>query len=260
VVYKFVPGAGITGVAVDLCASGYDTKVYVYNSSMVVIACNDDFCPGFRSYIGNVAVTPGATYYIIIDGYGGSCGAYSMTVTPPAPPCVLECAPGAMIEGEPTCYSGYVDVYNGGCNTTPFPVFQIIEPTCADITICGTTGVFMMNTLTYRDTDWFQLDITAQSYICLSGDSEVPTYFFILDGRSGCGGAAIVALGTCGPCLPVADVCWTCDPGTWWMWAGPQSWDLGYLCGSLFNMTISGYGGLTPTESTTWGTIKNLFN
>ena len=37
VVYKWVATAGGTGaISVDLCASTYDTKVYVYNSSMAM--------------------------------------------------------------------------------------------------------------------------------------------------------------------------------------------------------------------------------
>ena len=79
-VYKWVATAGGTGaITVDLCASTYDTKVYVYNSSMAVIACNDDYC-SYQSFIANVPVTTGATYYIVVDGYGGSCGNYNMLV------------------------------------------------------------------------------------------------------------------------------------------------------------------------------------
>ena len=80
VVYAWVATAGGTGaITVDLCASVYDTKVYVYNSSMAVIACNDDYC-SFQSIVSNVPVTVGATYYIVVDGYGGSCGTYNMLV------------------------------------------------------------------------------------------------------------------------------------------------------------------------------------
>ena len=139
-------------------------------------------------------------------------------------------------------------------------MFQIIDAT-GHITICGTTGVYPMDTTTYRDTDWFQMDITTSSYICLSGDAEVPFYFFIIDGRGGCSTSTIVAYGVAGACAPIADLCYTCDPGTWWAWVGPNAWDPSFVCGSLYNLTISGYGYPgTPAESTTWGTIKNLFN
>jgi hypothetical protein len=262
VVYKWIATVGGTGsaptgaITVDLCASTYDTKVYIYDGSMAVIACNDDYC-SFQSQVSNVPVTAGNAYYIVIDGYGGSCGTYNMTVSE-YQPCVLSCRPGAILEGEPTCYDGYNDVYNGGCNSVPFPVFQIIEPLDDDITICGTTGVFPMDTTTYRDTDWYQLDISWYGYICLSGDAEVPSYFFIIDGRGGCSTSAVVAYGLAGPCAPVSDICYSCDPGTWWAWAGPRSWDLSFACGSLYNLTISHYGW-SPVEPTTWGRVKGMF-
>ncbi len=257
VVWKFTAPSTMA-ITVDLCASTYDTKVYVYNSSMVEIACNDDYC-SFQSIVQNVPVTAGGIYWIIVDGYGTSCGNYNMVVSE-YQPCTLTCPPGCIIEGEPICYDGYNDVYNGGCNTTPFPVFQIINPSSSDITICGTTGVFPMDTLMYRDTDWFQMDITVSSYICLSGDAEVPCYYFIIDGRGGCTGSTIVAYGIAGACAPVSDICYICDPGTWWAWAGPDAWDSSFACGSLYIMTISGYCNGSPAETTTWGTIKNLFN
>ena len=246
-------------VTVDLCASTYDTKVYVYDSSLTMIVCNDDYC-SFQSIVC-LPVTHGASYYIVVDGYGGSCGNYNMQIHWYEG--AISSAAGAMLEGEPTCYDGYNDIYNGGCNSTPFPVFQIIAPTCADITICGTTGVFAMNTLIFRDTDWFQMDITETSYICLSGDAEMPCYFFIIDGRGGCDAPPIVAYGVAGSCAPIADLCYTCDPGTWWAWVGPNSWDYGGCsgwCGTLYNLTISGYGGTTtPAASTTWGRVKGMF-
>ena len=40
-----------TGVSLDLCDSGYDTKIYVYDSEMNLVDCNDDYCPNFRSYL-----------------------------------------------------------------------------------------------------------------------------------------------------------------------------------------------------------------
>jgi hypothetical protein len=258
VVYEFVPTADMD-ITVDLCASTYDTKVYVFENTVGnVIACNDDYCE-YQSIVRNVPVTAGNTYYIIIDGYGGSCGTYNMTVSE-YQPCVLECPAGAMMEGEPDCYDGYNDIYNGGCNV-PYPVFQIIEPTGEDITICGTTGIFQGDTALMRDTDWFWLDITETPHICLSGVAEVPCYFIIIDSRGGCAYGDMLAYGIAGPCAPVSDICYYCDPGAWWIWAGPSQWDPDIACGSRYNLTISGYscGPQTPTESTTWGRVKGLF-
>jgi hypothetical protein len=259
VVYQFVPAVNMA-ITLDLCGSTYDTTVYVFENTVGnVIACNDDDC-AFQSMIRNIPVTTDNIYYIVVDGYGGSCGNYNLIVSE-YQPCILECPAGAMLEGEPDCYDGYNDVYNGGCNAIPYPIFQILAPADEDITICGTTGVFQNDMLQYRDTDWFQLDLTEGSNICLSGDAEVSCYFFILDGRDGCSTSAIQAYGLAGPCAPVAEICHFCDPGAWWVWAGPSAYDPGIACGSLYDLTISGYscGPETPTESTTWGRVKGLF-
>mgnify|MGYP003573473429 FL=1 len=39
--YRFEPAENVI-VRVELCGSGYDTKTYVYNGSLEVVACNDD--------------------------------------------------------------------------------------------------------------------------------------------------------------------------------------------------------------------------
>jgi hypothetical protein len=258
VVYRYVPTT-TTVFNVDLCASTYDTKVYVCENTIgSVIACNDDYC-AYQSALQGVPVTAGNIYYIVIDGYGGSCGAYTLVADDFSHDCHLECPPDAIIEGEPICYDGYYDTYNGGCNVLPFPVFQILEPTDPAFTICGTTGVFPLDTLLYRDTDWFQMDFSSTSMVCLSGDAEVPCYFLIIDGRGGCSGSAIVAYGVAGPCAPLSDICYVCDEGTWWAWAGPNAWDPSFACGSLYNLTITCAYIPTPTDATTWGRVKGMF-
>jgi hypothetical protein len=257
VVYKYVCTVS-TVVGIDLCQSTYDTKVYVYQNAVgTPIACNDDYC-AFQSLLSNVPFTAGHVYYIVVDGYGSSCGNYYVDVQPWASSGV-GCPPDAMLEGEPDCYDDYNDTYNAGCNSEP-PVFQLIEPSSNPIVICGTTGVFYFDTLLYRDTDWYQLDLCATSNICLAGDAQVPCYFFIIDGRSGCDGATVVASGIAGSCAPISDLCYSCDVGTWWMWVGPIAWDTSFSCGSLYWMEISGYtSGQSPATDTTWGKVKGLF-
>ena len=86
VVYSVVPcmdGA----LDITLCAgSDYDTKLYVYDAAYTEIACNDDECPGYVSELTSalgtaVSVTAGATYYIIIDGWSGASGNYTIDIT-----------------------------------------------------------------------------------------------------------------------------------------------------------------------------------
>src|SRR5207247_241481 len=51
-------------------------------------ACNDNACPDStglnRASRITPAVTAGQTYFIVVDGYGGAQGTFSLTVTPPA--------------------------------------------------------------------------------------------------------------------------------------------------------------------------------
>jgi hypothetical protein len=94
VVYSYTPVQD-EQITIDLCPSLYDTKTYVFANDCAtpVIACNDDACgtSGWRSLITCLAVTAGNTYYIVVDGYGTSCGAYdlSITVCEPSGACCL---------------------------------------------------------------------------------------------------------------------------------------------------------------------------
>jgi hypothetical protein len=259
VVYRYVCDAPII-VTIDLCQSTYDTKVYVFEDALYnYIACNDDYC-AYQSYLGYVPLAAGHVYFIVVDGYSTSeCGDYVLSINE-YEPCLVDCPPGAMPEGEPDCYDGYADTHNGGCGVEPIPVFQILEPSCDPIVICGTTGVFIFESTLYRDTDWFQIDLTEPANICLAGDAEVPMYFLIIDGRGGCGVAETVAYGSVGECEPIANICYDCGPGTWWLWTGPNAWNLSYECGSVYWMEVTGYTeGASPTEGSTWGEVKGLF-
>jgi hypothetical protein len=88
VVYSFAPAADML-VHISLCGSSYDTKLYVFeNTANNTIACNDDAC-GLQSELFDISFTSGNTYYIIVDGYGSSSGAYTFNmneIIPPAGP------------------------------------------------------------------------------------------------------------------------------------------------------------------------------
>jgi len=98
VVYSYTPAAN-TSVDITLCVgtTDYDTKLYIYEGSCPgsgYVDCNDDSCssPLYSSYVSslaNVPLTGGQTYYFVVDGYGGSSGAYTIEVSeyqPPPPP------------------------------------------------------------------------------------------------------------------------------------------------------------------------------
>jgi hypothetical protein len=107
VAYEFTPAADVA-VDISLCNDGtwYDTKLYVYQDSCpgILIACNDDACtaPNGTPYVSEllgVALSAGNTYYIIVDGYGGDCGDYEMTVAEGAGP--PECPPDSLFSQRP---------------------------------------------------------------------------------------------------------------------------------------------------------------
>ncbi len=93
-VYSYVAPYNET-IAINMCASSYDTKVYIYQNSVTpgtTVACNDDGCPGsppasYRSNLTGVNLIGGQTYYIVVDGYdAASSGNYSIAITTSGPP------------------------------------------------------------------------------------------------------------------------------------------------------------------------------
>lgn len=159
VFYKITPLSDVE-ITITLCNSDYDTKVYVLNSSLTLIACNDDFCedengdPTLRSQLDCVPLEAGRDYHIAVDGFsqdGNGAGLYEITVTVCEPPPPFSCPKGATPEGEP-CVDGAPDDFNGGCNSEP-PVFS--EIFCNDV-ICG--EVWALGDGGLRDTDWYEID------------------------------------------------------------------------------------------------------
>lgn len=72
-------------ITFDLCGSSYDTKIYIYDEDLNLLACNDDYyfdsnCGFYTSYVEFWWEEPAATIYIVIDGYGGDCDEYTLEV------------------------------------------------------------------------------------------------------------------------------------------------------------------------------------
>jgi len=259
VVYKYSP---TTNGYIDIytCNSGYDTKLYVYDNVYTPgapLACNDDssLCSGplFRSFIQALEVYAGHTYYIVVDGYGSASGAYEFhvhTFIPPQPCIPQDCPTYAMQEGEPVCYDGYVDNYNGGCNSTPNIFSDITFPK----TICGTSGVY--NSLVNRDTDWYRFTLTSPLTAKLCVCAEFPVLIGFVDLSAGCPVTAFYASTTGAANI---EVCLTSalPAGTWVAWIGPLDWGA-YPCGAKYVATLW-EEGTVPVEHTSWGTLKALY-
>ena len=248
-------------IEIDLCSSSYDTKVYVYENEYTPgspHACNDDYpgCGplGYQSRL-MTGLHGGNTYYIVIDGYWGDCGEYQLHIEEFLP-CV-SCPPGAVVETEPECIDPTNDVDNGGCNSDP-PVFQVIDPSEDTIDLCGTSGTYDVSGQDYRDTDWFQIDLTQTSEMTFRCIANFDVRIGFVDGREGCEGVFGFYSYVDGFTCYVSQLTETLPAGTWWLWVGPTGFT-GVECGKLYHCEISGYTPVTPVEGTSWSTVKALF-
>ncbi len=258
VVYSYVCPTDIV-VNVDLCASAYDTKVYIYaNVEGDLVCCNDDAdcgVTGYQSFMENVFLYAGNTYYFVVDGYGGDCGDYVFEILPQAP-CDVTSPSGAIPENEPVCGPGYVDSFNGGCNSDP-PVFQDVLPSFDTISIFGTSGTYDDYS---RDTDWYQIDVTEPNTVTFSAVAEFPVLIFVLDANLplGCDDPGLVISSATGHACETVSLTETLSPGLYWLWVGPSVFSC-QPCGLDYLVQIDGYVGATPVEDASWATIKALY-
>jgi hypothetical protein len=260
VVYQFTPGANVN-VDISLCASAYDTKTYVFDAGLSVIACNDDTpgcgSDGFRSSLTAVPMTAGNTYYIVVDGYSTSCGDYELSVSENVP-CIVDCPEGSVAEGEVDCFDGYVDNYNAGCNAVT-PVFTAIPcDQFGGVTVCGTYGGYFdpASGFDYRDTDWYTVDPVANNgsvVWCVTGEYVTLTGYL----SAVCPAVSFIDSATPNPC---DTACFNLPAGALYLFVATSSFgaDAG-ACGGNYTMTLDGYScGPISVEPASWSTIKSM--
>src|SRR5439155_1219748 len=94
-VYQWTPAVSGTAT-IQTCGAGtsFDTVLYLRRGACasgpeVAAGCNDDTCANasglFRASRITPTVTAGQPYFIVVDGYAGATGTFSLTVTPPDP-------------------------------------------------------------------------------------------------------------------------------------------------------------------------------
>lgn len=244
---------------IDLCYSGYDTKLYVYENTHTPgspLACNDDAgcgMTGFQSRVFIPEIVAGSSYYIVVDGYGDACGNYELYIQD-YHPCV-GCPSDALIEDEPGCIDPENDTDNGGCNSDP-PVFDILDPSDETIEICGTSGTYYQSGSQFRDTDWYQIDLASETAITFSCVATFDLTIGFVDGREGCSVPSFYTYASTWAC-GVATLTETLPTGTWWLWVGPTSF-ANVPCGAPYLAEVEGYSNPTPVRSVSWGAIKAL--
>jgi hypothetical protein len=265
VVYKYVANSTFHA-NIDLCGSAYDTKVYIYDGGLNLIACNDDFyfgapCGMYVSKIENAQLVAGTTYYIVIDGYGAASGAYEFDFMGFMDPCYQ---PFPDTEGEPPLVDGYVDTYNGGCNTPPdFPFQAIVGDANGDAFLGGESGWYTVDGASHRDTDWFVLTMGPQGTIEVTACAMGVTYIFEL-GPQDCGAVGVIQLASTNyweeGSLTISGYDHLAPV---WFWVGPDTFsppdwpDTPYG----YNIWFSGLEpGVVTTEATTWSRVKALYD
>jgi len=144
---------------------------------------------------------------------------------------VYSCETGGLppvAEGEPACGPGYVDNYNGGCNSTP----AVFQP--AEIWMEGTSGFYEAEPGTWsRDTDWYEVLCSEPTRITYTVYSEFYVQVLLIDGTAGCEASTVLAVSVADPCREaVIDFCVpgladdpltpTVEIGRYWLWVGPQ--------------------------------------
>jgi hypothetical protein len=261
VVYSYSP-ASAEILEIDLCQSSYDTKVFVYaNAVGNLIACSDDACRSpdgnpYRSPLDCVRVDPGNTYFVVVDGYYGTCGEYDLRVSRSstcAPCSPLLCPPSAEAEGEPRCFDGYVDVYNAGCSGSP-ESYSVI-PCSGSYAVCGESGTFYTNGA-QRDTDWYQLDVASPCDITVTLCPSFDARLAVIEILPSCG---IVSL--CGD-LPVpqdfgVSCTYAAPAGRVWFFVAPINWS-GVPCGSPYVLEVA-CCATNAAATTSWGRLKGLY-
>jgi len=167
---------------------------------------------------------------------------------PQAPPCTLSCPTNGIPEGEPDCFDGYVDNYNGGCNSSP-PVFS--SYTIGD-TVCGKAGDYVTNDSLRRDTDWYEFVATTDNTLLYYGTAEFDLQLLIIESPTGnCSDYAIVASTTVPACSTGSIQASICPGRTYWLWAGEDDDDL-VACGSDYQIWTE--LGAPPTGACCVGT------
>jgi hypothetical protein len=252
VVYRYV--ASQTDVAlISLCGSTYDTGLYVFDSSLVQIACNDDFCE-LQSEL-RVNLTAGQTYYIIVDGYSSASGSYTLDMRWFVP-CILSCSPGGFPEGEPALVPDYVDNWNGGCNTDPGHPFQTI--TRRQYLLCGVSGWYTVQGNLRRDTDWYLLNTYYNGVVEIVADAEYAIYIFELSPQD-CASVEVAQQATAGPCQEAFMTIVGMPNTPVWLWVGPTVYANPDGGDNMFDYVVWFQYGISATEPTTWGAIKALY-
>ncbi len=146
------PGNG--SLTADLCGSGYDTALEIFDGTagcggLVSMMCNDDSC-GLQSLV-TVNVTLGTTYFLRVGGYASSTGTFMLNINGPLAPgqvvatassvgtgCVAR--PGSFYEGfvDPSVFDlagSAMTLLHTGAGYIAIPLGTFVPPTPAALAL-----------------------------------------------------------------------------------------------------------------------------
>jgi hypothetical protein len=248
----------------DLLGSLYDTKIYIYDSELNLVACNDDFYPDYVSRIETAMMLPDETYAIVIDGYGGDYGEYQLNLYSYVPGCEVSCPPGSVDEGEPPLENGVPDTYNSGCDgsTTDPAIVPLIGDSSGYLPLCGRMGWITIDDEVVQDIDWFSLTVGASGVIDGIGDAA-PQVDVTVMRPGGCDGMEVLQSFTLGPCLETAFQV-TGEPGEELLLriSGPE---MSPPCGGgtpsefEYYLHMDGLQGTVAVKEMSLSTVKGIF-
>jgi hypothetical protein len=127
-------------------------------------------------------------------------------------------------------------------------------------TICGEYGGYFYFGSSYRDTDWYEVQLSEPAAIswCVAGLDD--TLLGIIDGNDGCPVNFFYDYRFAEPCRVE---CLEADlaAGTWWFFVAPSGYGSSVVpCGSEYVAKLTGYNcGTVAVEPATWGGIKGLY-
>ena len=257
VVYTFVATSSNL-LTVDLFGSSYDTKVYLYDENLTLVACNDDFYSDYTSRLDAVSVMYGVRYYIVIDGYGGDYGEYQIEVTEVVGD-TTHCPAGGVWEDEPELVDGYIDEHNGGCNSIDdigYAPFQHISS--GDF--CGYAGWYLSASgSNHRDTDWFTVTIPASGSLNIVGSGDQWTNLYEL-GPQDCDSVGVLQSVMFGQLSP-AGFTVTGVPGTdAWIWVGSTVFEQPPGAPDNEYLYVLHLEGVVAVKNHSWSDVKTLFD
>src|SRR5438876_2933328 len=159
-VFRWTPTVSGTAT-IQTCGAGttFDTVLYLRSGVCasgpeVAAGCNDDGCANASGLNRASRITPtvtaGQTYFIVVDGYGGAQGTFSLTVIPPGDPAATlpgggACSSPTLIPAPGGTFSGTTSgtsALAGSCGnsgTSPERVYQWTPAVSGTATIqtCG---------------------------------------------------------------------------------------------------------------------------